>query len=278
MTDPQFRTSVLLGGALVVVLVMVVRFCGSVAIPPKPPPPQGPSGTATQLLSKSTTSPAAYARFLESDAAEAGVRAPTIDEMARKLVYRVDEARHVLELGKPPIELAGLKLHLERSGDVVTLIIRNTTASDLGYEVSTMPSWSGCNNASPLPFNANVIAKGTIESRVECSWRDGMTIAVTKVETFEVSPLESWYLGAVPPQILGIEDRIARGHRSASKVRCSAVASQVVRTGIERGEIGWRDLADFYSRHRCQTYEFPPSYRAFNQDGQRQLPVVDSNH
>ena len=56
-----------------------------------------------------------YLNFLERDAASAGVRTPTPDEMGRKLAYRVDDARHVLELGKPSIEVAGLRLHLERS-------------------------------------------------------------------------------------------------------------------------------------------------------------------
>src|SRR5438128_981489 len=140
MTDQQFRMSVLVGGSILVVLVMALRFCGSVAIPTKPPPPQGPSGTATQLLTKSTASPTVYRAFLDSDAVEAGVRAPSVDDMARKFVYRVDEARHVLAPGTPPIEVAGLKLHLERSGDIVMLVIQNATTSDLAYEVSTVPS------------------------------------------------------------------------------------------------------------------------------------------
>jgi hypothetical protein len=52
------------------------------------------------------------------------------------------------------------------------------------------------------------------------------------------------------------------------------VLGQAVRNGIESGEIGWRDLVDFYARHRCQTYTFPLEYRAFNVDGQRTLPAL----
>jgi len=50
----------------------------------------------------------------------------------------------------------------------------------------------------------------------------------------------------------------------------------VVRSGIERGDITWRDLADFYARHRCQTYPFPPKYHAFRENGEQALPAVDA--
>lgn len=275
MSDQQFRLGVLGGAVLLVVVITYLRFCGSVGLPPKPPPPEGPSGTQTQLLSRSAASPAVYQGFLESDASSAGVRTPTLSEMSRKLPYRVDEARHVLELGKPPIEVAGLRLRLERSSDQVVMVIENRLASDVAYNVSsTVTGGSGCNAARPLPFNAMVIAKGQSERRTECVWREGMSIVVTKVETIEVVPLSAWYLSQVPPQVVGLEERIARGHHGVdAKEKCSAVLSQVVRSGLDRGDIGWRDLVDFYSRHRCQTYQFPSTYRAFKSDGERAVPT-----
>jgi hypothetical protein len=261
---------------VLVAVITYLRFCGSVGLPPKPPPPSGPSGTQTELLSKSAASPTVYKGFLDADASNAGVRTPTLDEMSRKLPYRVDEARHVLEPGKPPIDVAGLRIRLERSGDQVVMVIQNLLDSDAAYAVSSVPSGSvNCNAARPLPFNAMVIAKGQSERRTECTWRDGMSIIVTKVETMEVLPLSARYLSQLPPAVVGIEERIARGHRGVdTKEKCSAVVSQVVRTGLDRGEIGWRDLVDFYSRHRCQTYQFPSDYRAFRTDGERAVPAA----
>ena len=279
--DQQFRVGVLGGGLVLVVVITYLRFCGSLSLPPKPPPPRGPTGTERQLLTRSTGSPAVYQSFLEHDAASAGARVPTLEEMSRKLPYRVDEARHVLEPGKPAIELAGLRLHAERTNDAIVLVIQNLVASDVAYEVTSSPSASAsiCESVRPLPFNAMVISKGASETRTECAWRDGMSIAVTKVETLEVSPLSSWYLSQLPPKMVGVEDRLARGHRGVeSRDPCSAMVSQVVRSGMDRGEIGWRDLADFYARHRCQTYQFPSSYRAFKSDGEQALPVVSSNN
>lgn len=276
MPEQPYRIGVLAAAIVLVAVITYLRFCGSVGLPPKPPPPTGPSGTQSQLLTKSTTSPTIYKGFLESDAATAGVRAPTIDEMSRKLSYRVDEARHVLEPGQPPIEVAGLRLRLERTSDQVVMVIQNMLESDAAYEVTSSPSTGEgtCRSARPLPFNAMVIAKGQSERRTECKWHDGMSIIVTKVETIELGPLSAWYVTQVPPQAVGIEERIARGHRGAeSKEKCSAIQSQVVRTGLDRGDIGWRDLIDFYSRHRCQTYQFPSSYRAFKSDGERAVPA-----
>src|SRR4051812_8007539 len=259
-----------------VVGITTTRFCGSVSLPPKPPP--GPAGSSRQLLEKGTASPAVYQDYLSKDAAAAGVRTPTVDEMGEKLVYRVDEGRHVLEVGQPAIEIAGLKLRLDRSGDVMTLQIDNTTLSDLGYIVTThvTPNVSGCESARVMPFNAMVLTKGGSETRVECVYREGVSLAVTRVETVEVSPLSAWYLSLVPPMMVGIDERIARGHKPPeSAEKCSTVMSQAVRSGLESGEIGWRDLVDFYARHRCSTYRFPMSYRAFKSDNERPLPAVD---
>ncbi len=277
-SDSQFRLGVLVGGAFLVGVIAYLRFCGSLSLPEKPPAPSAPSGTERQLLARSTRTPAVYQSYLEHDAAQAGKPVPSVEEMSRKFPDRVDESRHVLEPGQPPIETAGLRLHVERNGNDVVLVAQNTLASDVAYDIATMPSIgaAACNASRPLPFNAMVIAKGASETRTECVWRDGSSIIVTRVETMEVPPLSAWYLSQVPPKLVGIDDRIARGHHGiSSSEKCSAVVSAVVRGLMERGDLTWRDLADFYARHRCQSYQFPSSYRAFKSDGERQLPAVD---
>lgn len=280
ISDEQFRLGVIAGGAALVIGMSVLRFCGSVSLPPKPPPASaGPRGSQSQLLSKSTATPAVYKEFLEKDAASAGVRVPSLDDMGRKFAYRVDEARHVLEVGQRAIELAGVRLELTQDADTLVLDIRNLTGSDLAYSVVTSPTpnINECNSARPLSFNAIVIPKGKNERRVECVFRDDVAIAITRVESLEVPPMSAWLLSLVPPHLLGIDDRVARGHHGlASAEKCSTVVSQAVRSGLERGEIGWRDLVDFYARHRCPTYRFPLSYRAFKSDNEHVIPVVDS--
>ncbi|HEY0251158.1 MAG TPA: hypothetical protein VGC41_06505 [Kofleriaceae bacterium] len=263
---------------MLVAVITYLRFCGQLSLPYKPPPPTGPTGTQRQLLTQGAATPSMYLDYLARDEASAGTHTPTIEEMSKKLPYRGDDARHVLELGKPSIEVAGLRLRIERSGDAVVLQIQNLTDSDVAYDVATTPSIGTglCNSARPLPMNAMVIPKGASETRVECVYRDGFSLVVTRVESIEIGPLASFYLSEVPPSLVGIDPRVARGHRGVeTKEPCSAVTSQVVRTSMERGEIGWRDLVDFYARHRCQTFQFPSSYRAFTSDGERALPATD---
>jgi hypothetical protein len=275
MSDQQFRTGVIAGAIVLVAVITSLRFCGSLSLPPKPPEIRAASGTSRQLLTKSTASPEVYRQFLQTDAELAGVRAPSIEDMSRKFAYRVDDARHVLELGKPPIDVAGLKLHLERTGDQVALVIQNAVESDVAYHVVTnAASVYACNDVRPLPFNAMVLHMNGQETRAECV--AGPPIYVTKVETVEIPPLSAYYLNQLPPKVVGLDDHTVRGHRPPTKSSCVASMPAVVASGLEKGDIGWRDLVDFYARHRCQTYQFPSSYRAINADGQRQIPVVDS--
>ena len=265
MTDQQFHLGVAAGGIALVITLGSVQFCGSVPpLPPKPPAPEVASGTQTQLMEKSAASPQVYLDYLSKDATQAGVPSPTLEEMSRKFSYRVDEARHVLEVGQPPVELAGLKLRVVKGIDSFNLEITNTTGSNAAYQIVTepIPNASTCTKAPPLQLNVLVMQKNATETRVECSWYDGMALAVTKVETMEIGALQSYYLSEVPPDFVGIDPRISRSHHGIeNKEGCGNRAGSVV-VGIEKGEITWRDLVDFYARHRCQTYHFPASYRA----------------
>src|SRR5262245_47101968 len=283
LISDHFKIGVTVGAMLLVAGITFLRFCGSLSLPQRTAAPVAsstePATTSAGVLSKAAASPTTYRSFLASDAKRAGLPTPTTGQMSHKLTYRSDEARHVLEIGAAPIEVAGLRLHVERTADLFVLGIENRTSSELAYEVITqpMPRSAECNSARPLPFDAMVVGKTDRELRTECKWSAGIALVVTKVETLELEPLSAFYVRHVPPSIVGIEDRIARGHRVAETGdRCSPMVPQAVREGIDRGEIGWRDLVDFYARHRCQTYQFPLSYRAFKADNEATLPVVDS--
>lgn len=278
ISDGQFRASVVGGGIALALGIAVVRFCGSVPLPPAPAaaPAAQVTGTSSELLSASTSSPAMYLDLLARDAAAAGLAKPTLEEMARKLPYRIDEGRHLLAVGQRPIAVAGLELSAVQAGESLGLELRNTTRSHLAYLVIAGPSPSeGCGSARPLPLDVMVLGPGARETRVECVWRDDLALAITRVETIELPPLSARYVSQVPPEVVGIEARIARAHRAESLGEpCPSIVAQAVKTGLERGEIGWRDLVDFYARHRCQTYQFPVTYRAFTKDSAQRLPIA----
>jgi hypothetical protein len=278
ISDTQFRAGIVLAGIAAVAAITTLRFCGRITLPGKPPPPLVLGGASRDLAARAAATPAAYLEFLASDAARAGLATPSLDDMARKLAYRMDDARHVIEVDGPPLELAGLRLralHVLAPINGLALEIENATGADLAYAVVSQPiAGANCASAPVLPFNAVIVARGHRETRVECAWRAGIALAVLRIETLEVPPLSVWYLNHVAPAALGIEPRVARGHHADTSEPCALVMPQAVRSGLERGEIIWRDLADFYARHRCQTYQFPLRYRAFRSDGERSLPAA----
>lgn len=277
LSDTQFKAGVFGAAGVLVLGITLLRFCGSVSLPDKPALKEQPRGTSQDLANQTNASPVVYQDYLAKDASAAALRVPSLDDMQRKLLFRIDESRQVLEVGQDAITTAGLKLTARRQDNTIVLEIENTTKSDLAYHVVTEPTpkIAGCNSATPLEHNAIVIAKDEKQTRVECSWHSGMAIAITLVETAEVMPLSAWYLNQIPPTQVGIADRVARGHRVPKGAeRCISLSSQAVRSGLENGEIRWRDLVDFYARHRCQTYPFPATYRALTNDGQRRIPAM----
>jgi len=282
-SDRPFQLAVAGGAALLAAILFAVRFCSGVPMPAKPPAPSVSQASANELIASADSTPIAYKNYVESDASAAGVPVPTMADMARKLPYRVDESHHGLEPGDPPLEVAGLRLSViaaagENGRDLI-LVIENPGDHDLAYDVVTKPSYGTrtCNGRDILPLNAMVVPRKGVVRRSECLWRGGEVLGIDRVETLELSQLEAYYVSRVPPTAVGIELRLAQGHRPLLPMGvqvCNVVMSQSIRAGLESGAVTWRDLIDFYARHRCDTYHFPEGYRAFRKDGERPLPAV----
>lgn len=279
--DLPFKLAVGAGGLALVVGLTAIHACGAVELPPKPPPPRGPTGTATQLLTESNNSPQVWRSYLERDAATAGLHAPSPEELAQLLPYQSEEARHLVGLDQPPLELVGLRLHLERSGNAVELVIENTLDVPVAYHAQTEANLGAyvCESVPARRHDALVLSPRQTVARTECAWREGLTIALVRVETIQLPPLSAFYVRQVPPTALGFDARISKAHETLTVSEpCNPTLPQAVRGGLERREIEWRDLVDFYARHRCQTYQFPVTYRAFRRDGERPLPAAQARH
>ncbi|MCX5742195.1 MAG: hypothetical protein NT062_06840 [Proteobacteria bacterium] len=277
ISDAQFRGAVIAGAIIVVATIGGVRFFGSVGIPDKANV-VAPTGTSTELLTRSAATTNVYLELLAKDATLAGVPAPTLESMTKKFPYSQDEQRHMLEVGQPATSIVGLALRAQHAGDAIVLEIQNTSKQTLAYHIVTqvIPA-TICDQARPLPVDAIVIAGESTIVRTECVWRDDAVIAVTKVETMELPPISAYLVGQVPPVTLGIEPNTAHGHHLPA-THCTANISRNVQSELEKGSITWRDLVDFYARHRCQTYQFIADYRALNSDGQRAIPAVSDRN
>ena len=276
-SDAQFRGGVIAGAVILVAAIAGIRFFGSVSLPDKPRP-STPTGTSTELLTKGAATTNIYLELLSKDAANAGTQAPTIDEMSIEFPYTLDQARHVIEVGQAATQVGVLAMRAERSGDLLVLEIKNVSKDTLAYHIATeiVPAAS-CTNARPLPINANVIAPEETIVRTECMFREGTAVVATRIETMRLSSLSAYLLDQVPPATLGVAPVIARQHRFPRE-RCATNLSRNVQSQMEKGEITWRDLADFYARHRCQTYQFPAEYRAVTKDAPRAIPAVSNGN
>lgn len=262
----------------------LMRTCSKVSIPPKPPAPTM-TGTTQDVLKTASASADSWRARIERDAATLGVATPSDTEMSRKFVYRLDEEKRVIAPGEGSIEAAGLRLTASSMPEegtprqAMVLTIENLTDQDLAYHVVTTPRPGGaaCNQRLILAHDASVVRRGEKQVRSECIYRPGMSLAIDRVETIGLPPLSAAYVSRLPPAALGADPRLTRGHRPdlpAGMAVCSTVTSQSDRAAIERGEISWRDLVDFYARHSCENYQFSEGYSAFDRDGARPLPAV----
>ena len=105
-----------------------------------------------------------------------------------------------------------------------------------------------------------------------------ITVDFSKVETVSLPELGFHYLSSLTPDVLGLDERNSRLHkRSSDAMPCELLQSTSMRNAVQSGEIHWKDQVDFYARHRCLTYSLPRTYKAFQRDGEQNLPVSNED-
>jgi hypothetical protein len=159
----------------------------------------------------------------------------------------------------------------------VVLDVENLGRDELAYQIVTRPGINpaACHNREILVHDGMVLAPRARARRSECGYRDDLEIDVIRVETVALPRLSGWYVSRLPPTAVHVDTRFTRGHKPYSGApACNVLMSQAIRAGLETGSIEWRDLVDFYARHRCDTYQFPQGYKAFKRDSERPLPVM----
>jgi len=286
LLPPDKFQPALIGGAVVFGLVLVIfGFGESMTLPKKPPRPKVTVQAAADYSQKLSRNQGAYEAFLQKDAMTYGARPTSLEEMSGVFPHRVDASEHRLTIGRkgnPTVETAGLRLTLgvrerRRGKETMILQIENLLDRPVAYRVETRPSRSrsSCARKEELLHNAIALAVDDVEVRSECAYRKGTKLTVTRVETVELPELGYYYLSRVYPVNLGLSRRTTRSHKPPVGQRCNLLLPAGVQRGIETGAVSWRDLVDFYARHRCDSYTFSSGYRAFTRQGERPLPAVN---
>jgi hypothetical protein len=277
--DEKVRLGAVGFALLLVGVVVYLRFDYEVPMPPPPPRPKPDQATLRSLDFNATM----YRASLEKDASDYGVPAPTPEDMAVLFPYDVAEPRQLLGAGTPPIQTRDLLLSVRigRTGeppqDHIILRIENRTDGAVAYRVDTRLEGDArvCLDKSDLPHNAIALAPHDAVERTECTTHNGALTAVTvmRVETLAIPSLSYFYVSRLFPPHIGLDARPTRHHVPPKGAICTDIPEQAIRRGLERGEVSWRDVIDFYARESCAKFIFPVGYRAFTRDGAQSLPV-----
>lgn len=267
-------------GLLVAAVGLVAIVLGTVALhaggpPPAPERPRPPPPPEQMMNNVLKFSPTIYRAMVEDDSKRFKVPAPALDEWAQPFAYFQElKARRKLKV-KAPIETPHLRVSLEiqrrRASmegqsfavDHLILKIENRTQKFLAYRVETLVSDKNkCTSKGDLPHNALVLEPNQAQSRSECLYRSDENVDVTGIEIIELLPLSAFYVSRLPPNPVLYDARTAAGHVPMAAPMCAQTFSwREIQEGIDRKELGWRDVIDFYARHSCDEYTFFRGYR-----------------
>lgn len=238
---------------------------------------------AERVAENMGASPEVYASQLAEDSALAGIDPPvTPEDISGVLAHSIDRTARTLGPGDE-IRALGLELSLavqeiEPGRQQMVLAISNTTGDYLAYRVVTRPSrgTAPCGRKRAIRHNGMALEPHHTIRRSECIYRDGWKLEIASIETVALPVLSYHYVSGLPPAQVGVDPRVAEGHRPPEALRgCPDLITPIgTRRALERGAISWRDLVDFYARHNCQRYRFPRDYKAFDQPGERALPAL----
>jgi hypothetical protein len=261
-------------GVIAIALGVLVLHAASTP-PPTPKRPEPPPPPSAMINSEQRFSVLYFKALVEQDAKSYGIPALSYEDLQQPNPY-FDELRERQHLRiKSPIETRHLRITLEVSkqttiieshsltADHLALRIENRTPLYLAYRIQTAPSEKQkCALKAILPHNAIALEPEQTIIRTECLFRKDVQIDITKIEVIELPALSAFYVSRVPPNATLYDPRTSAGHTPPRGTMCAQTFSwREIKEGIEKKELGWREVMDFYARHNCTEYSFYRSYR-----------------
>jgi hypothetical protein len=216
-----------------------------------------------------------YKGLVEADAKSYGIIPPAYDDLCQANPY-FDELHDKQHLRlKAPIETRHLRVTLEvskqttvieghsLSTDHLVLRIENRTPLYLAYRIQTsVPEKGKCMMKASIPHNAIALEPEQTVLRTECLYRKDAAIDINRIEVIELPALSAYYVSRVPPNATLYDPRTSAGHTPPRGTMCPQTFSwREIKEGMDKKELGWRDVIDFYARHNCTEYSFFKSYR-----------------
>jgi hypothetical protein len=266
--------AVFFSGIFAIAMGVLILHAAS-APPPTPKRPEPPPPPSAMINSDMRFSVIYYKGLIEADAKSYGIQAPAYEDLQQANPY-FDELQGKRHLRiKAPIETRHLRISLEvskqttiieshsLSTDHLVMRIENLTPIFLAYRIqTTVPDKRKCVMKAELPHNAMALEPKQITLRTDCLYRKDAQIDVTGIEVIELPALSAYYVSRVPPNSTLYDPRTSAGHTPPRGVMCPQTFSwRDIKEGIDKKELGWRDVIDFYARHNCTEYSFFKPYR-----------------
>jgi hypothetical protein len=284
--DRRYQVGVVVGAIAVMIAILWFRFDEDFEAT-LPPVPAKPAPASQAAVRNTDYSPEMFAAYLAKDAETFGTAPPDLGKLDEPLAYELAQPRQALPPGGAPFQTRTLRISSRvapltaqtSSGSYraehLILTIENVTDQHLAYRVVTLPGIEAarCLLKQDLPHNALALKPHETIERTECIFKHGQKPILESAETLVLSDLAYHYASRLYPPHIGLEQRTARGHKPPKGEACTYIPEQGIRLGMQKGQVTWRDILDFYSRHRCDTYMFPIGYRAIQRKGERTLPV-----
>ena len=285
MEGKPLALAVVFTGVFAIALSALILHAAT-APPPTPKRPEPPPPPSAMINSEQRFSVLYYRALVEQDAKAYGVAAPSYEDMQQANPY-FDELQGKQHLRiKAPIETRHLRVSLEvskqttiieshtLSTDHLVLRIENLTPLYLAYRIQTsVADKHKCTMKAEVPHNAIALEPKQTTLRTECLFRKDAQIDITGIEVIELPALSAYYVSRVPPNSTLYDPRTSAGHTPPRGVMCPQTFSwREIKEGIDKKELGWRDVMDFYARHNCTEYSFFKSYR-YRGDPSAPLPA-----
>lgn len=270
MAPRSLAAAVGLTGLAVVAIAAALLHAGRRAPAPPRPPPRPAEGASTAAK----YSAAIYRAGLQQDARTYGVDLTRPEEMAEPFAYFEEgSVARKLKVGGT-LQTPHLRLSLivrKESGsmegqtfraDHLVLRIENLTPGFVAYRIEThVTDERRCGSKGDAPHNAIVLEPNQTIQRTECLYRSSERIEIGRIEVIELPPLAAYYVSRLSPGLVLYSTRTSAGHLPLRGALCPQTLSwREIRDGADRGELGWRDVIDFYGRHNCDEYAFFRGY------------------
>lgn len=153
-------------------------------------------------------------------------------------------------------------------------IVRNIGARPVAYFLRLASAERGrCELRGSRMHNAQALRPGEVAEIVVCAGAGA--IRIEDVQVLEVSELGHRYLSQVPPAAMGRDEVDDAAHRPLEPVERCRLDPGVTAGAITSGVATWADVADFFARHDCQRFSFPPGVRRATAPIPR-LPATDA--